>query len=599
MLKKVGLTLIIAALAFSQYRIVQWKQQNQILEGGEVRSWQIALDHYGLSENYRSNHTYDAQEVLRENRLAKGYHLRAFVTQLLQKIHINIDPAHPNLYYALLRFTMWKGVDDATQFINRAMLLNLLLYIVLLVYLYRFSMLLFDRSFFQAILVLVAYTLMMGHLNNLMLIRMYYLAAMSLLILCYYIVRAITEQSFTAAPKIICESRPKSLLTRFFHSSTIKKKMTRLETISQSPDYPHSLITYLLFRLRAFSTSLSLRPYYCKFYLVILLTLYLNYCSHYFSILAVFLWGLILIFHYRRDRKALFTFVEILIVSIFLMAVTQQYFLYNLATASHTDTILGSDGGNITEFVTRFLANIRDGFFTYQSMFHRYFIPQPLFIALLLVCLASIFHLFRLRKGKRTKLSVSQIQMSKVYVYLIIVTLSLPLMALLLSPVGKVWRIIAPYTPLFALLIPLLLRPIRYTWLRCVLFAAIVACLGWTYPERYRELQSSLSFPEEQQPKDIKLIYVVSRVRGDTYYHHHIYFYRSTVRLLSNHYLQPGIQYRFFDTVEDINPKDLRPDAYILLGPYMGKELEYLKEVKGLTIEQEYIGNLYSYQVPE
>ena len=593
MLQKTGLTLIIAILACSQYRMTQWKQDNQILSGDEVRTWQIALNRYGLSEHYRPGHIYNSQEVLQENRLVKGYHLRSFVTQMLQKIYVNIDPPHPNFYYASLRLLIWKGINSIPEFISRAMFLNSIFYVILLIYLYRISRLLLSQSFLQAVLVLLSYTLMMGHVINLMYIRMYYLAAMSLVIIFYYIVRAITEESFTAELMTVPPSSQKSRIAHFFTSSQISHFLTKLERWQKSSKYPYSIITKTTLRLNSFCTGSPLLYYRATLYIAIVLALYLNYSSHYFSILAALLWGLMLIFHYRKDMKAIWTFVEILVVSVILMAITQPYFLYNLITASHTSTILHGIGSQDSGLWERFVQNLRDSLSAYWSMSDSYFIPHILLLTLIFIYITSIsVMLWRKRYQGYQRLR----HLPSTHIYVIIVSILLPFIALFLSPVGKVWRVIVAYTPLFALLIPLFLQALPYRWLRNLLFIVITAYLGWTYPQHYTNLQNEISPPQEGRPQDIKLIYVIVRLQGDTYYHQKEYFHRSIVRLISNGYLRPEIQYQFFDTVADVKLGELNSEGYILLGPYIKKDLKVLKD-KGLKVEHEYFGNLYRYKI--
>ena len=194
---KIALVIIIAALAYSQYRATSWKQEQQLLAMDEVHSWRIALRRYGMDEAYPMNRRYSAADILRENGLSRGNHKRSAFRQLRQNILINIDSPHPNLYYASLRLFLWKGIDNAKQFIVRGMFVNLLFYVILLLYLYRLYQLLFGPSFIGGVLVLLMYSLTMGHLANLYYIRMYYLAAMSLVMLSYYVLRTIKEQSFS------------------------------------------------------------------------------------------------------------------------------------------------------------------------------------------------------------------------------------------------------------------------------------------------------------------------------------------------------------------------------------------------------------------
>ena len=67
---KIALILIIAALAYSQYRATSWKQEQQLLAMDEVHSWRIVLRRYGVNEAYLMNRRYSAADILRENGLS-------------------------------------------------------------------------------------------------------------------------------------------------------------------------------------------------------------------------------------------------------------------------------------------------------------------------------------------------------------------------------------------------------------------------------------------------------------------------------------------------------------------------------------------------
>ena len=599
MLRRIALTIIIAVLAYSQYRVTSWKQEQQLLHFDEVHSWRIALRRYGLDETYRSNHRYSAEDILRENGLSRGNHKRSAFRQLRQNMLINIDSPHPNLYYTSLRLFLWRGIDNAKQFIERGMLLNLLFYIILLLYLYRLYQLIFGPSFIGGVLVLIIYSLTMGHLANLYYIRMYYLAAMSLVILSYYVLRTIKEQSFSLQTDPSQESKQKnkqhknSCKIRICAHLKTEKIAHRLQELAQkNRPLPFSPLGCLLHRLYQASKWSQLRRYRIRCYVVLVLTLYLNYSSHYFAILAVALWGLILIFHYCKDYKTLLTYIEILFVSIVLMATTQGYFLFNLVTASHTDRVLEGMQGKFENAYLSLQA--------YWNFINQFFIPRYLLYALSLFLLATgLIWLWNKRHSVAPKQAIRQYLY---HFYLPLFTLTLPLLALLFSPFGKQWRIIAPYTPLFVLFLPYAFCLIRYKWLQNALLAAVLGFYAWVYPQQRAELHTFLN-PPFNAPANIESIQIINHRRphpGEWSYKLN-YYYPSVLRLLTGNqqrYLRDDTSYQYIETVEEAEPNNMPKEGYILLDPYMveGGDLEYLQQ-KGIEFLQEYAMSLYRYRI--
>ena len=182
--------------------------------------------------------------------------------------------------------------------------------------------------------------------------------------------------------------------------------------------------------------------------------------------------------------------------------------------------------------------------------------------------------------------------------YLPLLTLVLPLLAMFLSPVGKHWRIIVPYTPLFVLFIPYSFCLIRYKWMQSVLLAAVLGFYAWAYAQQREELHTFLS-PKIEVPANIEFMLVVNRPRPSTEYR---YFYPSVLRLLTGNrlrYLRDDVSYQFLETIEDAEPANMPKQGYILLDPYMvefSDALEYLQQ-KGIEIGKKYWMNLYAYRI--
>lgn len=116
---------------------------------------------------------FKGQELIRQY-FAKDYGFESTLADLRQ-LHVDIhDSSHPNLYYALLRLSFLNAGDNLPNLRNRGLYLNLCLFFLSFVILYRFSSFLFTNKLLVLCTLFIAF-LNPGAIANTLFLREYQL----------------------------------------------------------------------------------------------------------------------------------------------------------------------------------------------------------------------------------------------------------------------------------------------------------------------------------------------------------------------------------------------------------------------------------------
>lgn len=126
---------------------------------------------------------FKGQELIRQY-FAKDYGFESTLADLRQ-LRVDIhDSSHPNLYYALLRLSFLNAGDNLPNLINRGLYLNLCLFFLSFVILYRFSSFLFTNKLLVLCTLFIAF-LNPGAIANTLFLREYQLQETTLLLFTY------------------------------------------------------------------------------------------------------------------------------------------------------------------------------------------------------------------------------------------------------------------------------------------------------------------------------------------------------------------------------------------------------------------------------
>ena len=220
-----------------------------VWENDELFSFKVGLSSTGNKHNYNENKLYTMKEILQIDHMLKGYHNNSFWGDIKILLKDTKDSPHPNLYYLLLRMTIFKGVNSLDEFKTRGVILNIILFIISLIFYYKLSLFLFNDDKSLALFSTFIYSVALFSTKLTMLIRMYQLSSLSLIILTYLVFNSMKMGVFD------------------------KKQINLKPSIKY------------------------------RYYLYLILSVALVVLSHYFGIVFMGFLGLAIIFHYVKNKS--------------------------------------------------------------------------------------------------------------------------------------------------------------------------------------------------------------------------------------------------------------------------------------------------------